>query len=528
MVTGSCVLREILRAVGLVRTFLSTLVSAVVAMLRRGAVAGASAVVATAAAAHTLWLRGTFTSRLEAATQAQAGRTQAGQMQAGPAQAGVSAAALAVKHRLERGASVVVLSGSGSAEAAAALAADPSLAAIRVLLRGSLRRALDECHLPPVPSSALAAAIARLEGRCSLEAALEVAGAASERGGLLLCLSQEQLMEEGVARSNPKPTPTPTRKPTTLMPEPEPQPEPQPQPQPQPQPHPHPHPHPDQEGVAAFVRTLASRPGCSACIVADATLYAAEHCEQLLGAPEVVISHCKAALPSTVGEIAACVGQQLPCCEGRGAACAAAAAAWVAKHVGGHRDDIAALRAELELEASREAAGDADAGGSADADADGSEAGGAAGAAEAGAAEARGELSARLEVRLEAGRRRLVGLRARQLARLLGLPPPAEAAPAFASERAIGAAGVAGATGAVGPTFASEVAEAEEVAPCGSWVWPWLAELSSTEPRLGGMTEALAEMEAQVELRRVGGARAALAELLLRMAGGEEVTALDS
>ena len=522
--TGSCVLREILRAVWAgPHVLCSKLVSAVVAMLRRGAVA-ASAAVATAAAAHTLWLRGTFTSRLEAATQAQAGRTQAGQMQAGPAQAGVSAAALAVKHRLERGASVVVLSGSGSAEAAAALAADPSLAAIRVLLRGSLRRALDECHLPPVPSSALAAAIARLEGRCSLEAALEVAGAASERGGLLLCLSQEQLMEEGVARSNPKPTPTPTRKPTTLMPEPEPQPEPQPHPHPPP----HPPPHPDQEGVAAFVRTLASRPGCSACIVADATLYAAEHCEQLLGAPEVVISHCKAALPSTVGEIAACVGQQLPCCEGRGAACAAAAAAWVAKHVGGHRDDIAALRAELELEASREAAGDADAGGSADADADGSEAGGAAGAAEAGAAEARGELSARLEVRLEAGRRRLVGLRARQLARLLGLPPPAEAAPAFASERAIGAAGVAGATGAVGPTFASEVAEAEEVAPCGSWVWPWLAELSSTEPRLGGMTEALAEMEAQVELRRVGGARAALAELLLRMAGGEEVTALDS
>ena len=168
-------------------------------MFRRAA--AGTAVVATAAAAHTLWLRGTLTSRLEAATQAQAGRTQAGQMQAGQAQAGflsggdVSTAALAVKRRLERGASVVVLSGSGSAEAAAALAADPSLAALRVLLRGSLRRALDECHLPPVPSSALAAAIARLEGRGSLDAALEVAAAANERGGLLLCLSQEQLME---------------------------------------------------------------------------------------------------------------------------------------------------------------------------------------------------------------------------------------------------------------------------------------------------------------------------------------------
>ena len=296
------------------------------------------------------------------------------------------------------------------------------------------------------------------------------------------------------------------------------------------------------------MRALARRPGCSACIVADATLYAAEHCEQLLGAPEIVISHCKAALPSTVGEVAACMGQPLPCCAGRGAACAAAAAAWVAKHVGGHRDDIAALRAELELEASQQGAADADADdggadadadadadGGADADADGSEARGAAGAAEAGAAEARsGELSARLEVRLEAGRRRLVGLRARQLARLLGLPPPAEAAPAFATERAIeatgvaGAAGVAGAIGPVGPTFATEVAEAEEVAPCGSWVWPWLAELSSTEPRLSGMTEAVAEMEAQVEPRQVGGARAALPELLLRMSGGEEVPALDS
>ena len=473
----------------------------------RRAAAG-SAVVATAAAAHTLWLRGTFASRLEAATQAQAGQTQAtqsqaGQMQAGQVQAGLlsggdlSTAALDVKCRLERGASVVVLSGNGSAEAAAALAADPSLAALRVLLRGSLRQALDECHLPSTPSSALAAAVARLEGRCSLEAALEVAGAASERGGLLLCLSQEQLMEEG---------------------------------------------------VAGFVRALASRPGCSACIVADATLYAAEHCEQLLGAPEILISHCKAALPSTVGEVAACVGQQLPCCAGRGATCAPAAAAWVAKHVGGHRDDIAALRAELELEASQEAAGGADADadavadavadgsadGSADA-ADGSEAGGAAGTAEAGAAEAgEAELSTRLEARLEAGRRRLVGLRAGQLARLLGLPPPAEAAPAFASERTIeatgaaGVAGVAGAVGAVGPTFAAESAEAEEVAPCGSWVWPWLAELSSTEPRLSGMAEALAEMEAQVEPRRVGGARAALPELLLRMSGGEEVAALDN
>ena len=503
----------------------------------RRAAAG-SAVMATAAAAHTLWLRGTFASRLEAATHDQA---QTGLLEGGD----VSTAALDVKCRLERGASVVVLSGNGSAEAAAALAADPSLAALRVLLRGSLRQALDECHLPSTPSSALAAAVARLEGRCSLEAALEVAGAASERGGLLLCLSQEQLMEEGVAGSNPKPTPKLKPKPTpkllrlclslilNLHP----------------YSNPNPNPNPNQEGVAGFVRALASRPGCSACIVADATLYAAEHCEQLLGAPEILISHCKAALPSTVGEVAACVGQQLPCCAGRGATCAPAAAAWVAKHVGGHRDDIAALRAELELEASQEAAGGADADADADADAvadavadgsadgsadaaDGSEAGGAAGTAEAGAAEAgEAELSTRLEARLEAGRRRLVSSRAGQLARLLGLPPPAEAAPAFALERAIeatGAAGVAGAVGAVGPTFAAESAEAEEVAPCGSWVWPWLAELSSTEPRLSGMAEALAEMEAQVEPRRVGGARAALPELLLRMSGGEEVAALDN
>ena len=453
----------------------------------RRAAAGTAAV-AAAAAAHTLWLRGTFASRLEVATQA---GLHSGE--------DISAAALAVKHRLERGASVVVLSGSESAEAASALAADPSLAGLRVLLHGPLRRALDECHLPPAPSSALAAAVARFEGASSFEAALAVAGAASERGGFLLCLSQSQLMEEG---------------------------------------------------VTPWVREIASRPGCAVCIVADATLYAAEHCEQLLGAPEILISHCKAALPSTVGEVAACVGQQLPCCAGRGATCAPAAAAWVAKHVGGHRDDIAALRAELELEASQEAAGDADAGadagadavadavadgsadGSADADADGSEAGGAAGAAEAGVAEAGvGELSTQLEARLEAGRRRLVGLRAGQLARLLGLPPPAEAAPAFASGRAIeatGAVGAAGAVGAVGPTFAAESAEAEEVAPCGSWVWPWLAELSSTEPRLSGMAEALAEMESQVEPRRVGGARAALPELLLRMSGGEEVAALDN
>ena len=322
-------------------------------------------------------------------------------------------------------------------------------------------------------------------------------------------------------------------------------------PEPEPPAHPsssrRPSPDPDQEGVAGFVRALVSRPGCAACIVADATLYAAEQCEQLLGGPEVVISHCKAALPSTVGEVAACVGEPLPCCAGRGPACAAAAAAWVARHVGGHRADIGALRAELELEASQEAAADGDvddgtgggaAGSSADADAGGSEAGGAAsaakaGAAEAGAAEARpGELSRRLEARLEAGRRRLVGLRARQLARLLGLPPPAEAAPAFASERAIGAAGAAGAAGvvgAVGPSFATEVVEAEEVAPCGNWVWPWLAELSSTEPRLSGVAEAIAEMEAQgAEPRGVGGARAALPELLLRMSGGEEVAALGS
>ena len=322
-------------------------------------------------------------------------------------------------------------------------------------------------------------------------------------------------------------------------------------PEPEPPAHPsssrRPSPDPDQEGVAGFVRALVSRPGCAACIVADATLYAAEQCEQLLGGPEVVISHCKAALPSTVGEVAACVGEPLPCCAGRGPACATAAAAWVARHVGGHRADIGALRAELELEASQEAAADGDvddgtgggaAGSSADADAGGSEAGGAAsaakaGAAEAGAAEARpGELSRRLEARLEAGRRRLVGLRARQLARLLGLPPPAEAAPAFASERAIGAAGAAGAAGvvgAVGPSFATEVVEAEEVAPCGNWVWPWLAELSSTEPRLSGVAEAIAEMEAQgAEPRGVGGARAALPELLLRMSGGEEVAALGS
>ena len=309
-------------------------------------------------------------------------------------------------------------------------------------------------------------------------------------------------------------------------------------PEPEPRAHPsssrRPSPDPDQEGVAGFVRALVSRPGCAACIVADATLYAAEQCEQLLGAPEVVISHCKAALPSTVGEVAACVGEPLPCCAGRGPACAAAAAAWVARHVGGHRADIGALRAELELEAAQEAAADGDdddgtgggaAGSSADADAGGSEARGAASAAEAGATEAgaaearRGELSRRLEARLEAGRRRLVGLRARQLARLLGLPPPAEAE----------AAGAAGAVGAVGPSFATEVVEAEEVAPCGNWVWPWLAELSSTEPRLSGVAEAIAEMEAQgAEPRGVGGARAALPELLLRMSGGEEVAALGS
>ena len=109
--------------------------------------------------------------------------------------------------------------------------------------------------------------------------------------------------------------------------------------------------------------------------------------------------------------------------------------------------------------------------------------------------------------------------RARQLARLLGLPPPAEAE----------AAGAAGVVGAVGPSFATEVVEAEEVAPCGNWVWPWLAELSSTEPRLSGVAEAIAEMEAQgAEPRGVGGARAALPELLLRMSGGEEVAALGS
>ena len=93
-------------------------------------------------------------------------------------------------------------------------------------------------------------------------------------------------------------------------------------PEPEPPAHPsssrRPSPDPDQEGVAGFVRALVSRPGCAACIVADATLYAAEQCEQLLGAPEVVISHCKAALPSTVGEVAACVGEPLPCCAGRG------------------------------------------------------------------------------------------------------------------------------------------------------------------------------------------------------------------
>ena len=158
--------------------------------LARRAAAG-TAVVAAAGAAHTLWLRGTFTSRLEAATQAQAGQVPACVLSARD----VSTAALDVKRRLEHGASVVVLSGSGRAETAAALAADPSLAALRVHLRGSLRRALDECHLPPAPTSALAAAIARLEGRGSLDAALEVAAAANERGGLLLCLSQEQLME---------------------------------------------------------------------------------------------------------------------------------------------------------------------------------------------------------------------------------------------------------------------------------------------------------------------------------------------
>ena len=156
-----------------------------------GRAAAGTAVVAAAGAAHTLWLRGTFTSRLEAATQAQAGQVPACVLSGGD----VSTAALDVKRRLEHGASVVVLSGSGRAETAAALAADPSLAALRVHLRGSLRRALDECHLPPAPTSALAAAIARLEGRGSLDAALEVAAAANERGGLLLCLSQEQLME---------------------------------------------------------------------------------------------------------------------------------------------------------------------------------------------------------------------------------------------------------------------------------------------------------------------------------------------
>ena len=42
-----------------------------------GRAAAGTAVVAAAGAAHTLWLRGTFTSRLEAATQAQAGQVPA-------------------------------------------------------------------------------------------------------------------------------------------------------------------------------------------------------------------------------------------------------------------------------------------------------------------------------------------------------------------------------------------------------------------------------------------------------------------
>ena len=114
-------------------------------------VAAGAAAVAAAAAAHTVWLRGTFASRLEAATQAGQAGLHSGE--------DIPAAAFAVKHRLERGAKVVVLSGSGSAEAANALATDQTCAGLRVLLKGSLRQALDECHLPPTPSSMLAAAV---------------------------------------------------------------------------------------------------------------------------------------------------------------------------------------------------------------------------------------------------------------------------------------------------------------------------------------------------------------------------------
>ena len=191
-------------------------------MMRVAASCCASAgAVAAAAAAHALWLRGTFASRLDACTQAEQAGLHSGR--------NISAAAL-VKNTLEHGAKVVVLSGSGSAEAASALADDQDLAHLRVLLKGSLRQALDVCHLPPTPSSMLAAAVSRLGGRSSLAAALDVAGAASERGGFLLCLTQRQLMEEG---------------------------------------------------VAPWVHDVASTPGCTVCIVADATLYAAEHCEQL-------------------------------------------------------------------------------------------------------------------------------------------------------------------------------------------------------------------------------------------------------
>ena len=208
-----------------------------------------------------------------------------------------------------------------------------------------------------------------------------------------------------------------------------------------------PSPDPDQEGVAGFVRALASRPGCAACIVADATLYAAEQCEQLLGAPEVVISHCKAALPSTVGEVAACVGEPPPCCAGRGPPVLRCGCV-VARHVAGtaptsarcglssssrrrkRRQSTAtttmapaeappAAAPTLVPVAARPGRGQCGRGWG------GRGWGGRGWGVEAGAAEARrGEPSMRPEARLEAGRRRLV-VAGEGAGAPAGLPPPA-------------------------------------------------------------------------------------------------------
>ena len=192
---------------------------------------------------------------------------------------------------------MVIVGGSGSADAVAAAATaalSQGTASLCMHFTGSVRQALEECHVPAAAPHA--AIVARLGGRSALEASLEFARTAAERSRVLLCLTQPQLKEQGVSE---------------------------------------------------WASAIAATPGCCVCVAADPTLYAAEDCERcLLGASGGgAVAHLRLSLPTTADEAAARVRAAVPGCEGD-----PVAAEWLSERVGAQRDELLALAALLDAQ----------------------------------------------------------------------------------------------------------------------------------------------------------------------------------